>query len=148
MNTIKFSELKALRDIVGDEWREITEVIRPVNGAMYNDSGWDGDYRVIAASAIDEIMQDELSDDEYILGCFNDWFLASVLDIDVEVIEAMQKAEAFEAIGKLVISMDKLQELQAEYAGADGYGHHFSHYDGSEEEITLGGENYYVFRIN
>lgn len=148
MEYIKFSELKALRDIVGDEWREITEVIKPINGAMYNDSGWDGAYRVIAASAIDEIMHDELSSDEYILGCFNDWFLASVLDMDVEVIEAMQQAEAFEEIGKLVISMGKLPELQAEYASADGYGHHFSHYDGSEEEITLGGQDYYVFRVN
>lgn len=31
---------------------------------------------------------------------------------------------------------------------ADGYGHHFSHYDGSEEEATLFGSDWYIFRTN
>ena len=44
------------------------------------------DWRFIREDAIDAIMQDELSADEYILGCFNDWFLAHVLDIDIYVI--------------------------------------------------------------
>jgi hypothetical protein len=30
----------------------------------------------------------------------------------------------------------------------DGYGHHFSHYDGSEVEMTLCGVNYFLFRVN
>jgi hypothetical protein len=31
---------------------------------------------------------------------------------------------------------------------ADGYGHHFSRYDGSEEEFNLNGESWYIFRTN
>jgi RNAse (barnase) inhibitor barstar len=31
---------------------------------------------------------------------------------------------------------------------ADGYGHHFSSYDGSELEYTFGEEDYYIFRTN
>jgi len=31
---------------------------------------------------------------------------------------------------------------------ADGYGHHFSGYDGSEFEYTFGEEDYYIFRTN
>ena len=31
---------------------------------------------------------------------------------------------------------------------ADGYGHHFSGYDGSEFECEFGGEEYSIFRVN
>ena len=102
------------------------------------------DWRFIHEDDIDAIMQDELKSDEYILGCFNDWFLANILDIDVDVIQAMQKSEAFEAIGKLVISMGKIEELQSEYVQADGYGHHFGSYDG--ETYELNGQPYYAFK--
>lgn len=39
-------------------------------------------------------------------------------------------------------------EETAENCHVDGYGHHFSHYDGSEEEYTFDGDTYYIFRIN
>ena len=39
-------------------------------------------------------------------------------------------------------------EETAENCFADGYGHTFSTYDGSEEECVFGEENYYIFRIN
>ena len=100
-------------------------------------------YRFIREDEIDEIQQDELSGDEYMLGCFNAWFLADVIGVDEDAITAMQQAEAYEAIGKLILSGGHLQRLQERYASADGYGHHFSHYDGSEEQI---GE-YLVFRV-
>ena len=55
----------------------------------------------------------------------------------------MQGAEAFEGIGKMLAP--HIEEVQEEYARADGYGHHFNHYDFSEEEMTIAGVNYYVF---
>ena len=116
--------------------REVLENIRDEESDFCVDS-----YRFIRSDSIDEIMQEELSADDYMLGCFNAWFIADILDIDTEVIEAMQEAEAFAAIGKLVHSLDKLEELQKAYASADGYGHHFNNWDGSENEV---GE-YYVF---
>lgn len=102
------------------------------------------EYRVIKTDDIPEIMADELSSNEYILGCFNAWFLAGILDISQDVIEAMQQSEAFEAVGKLIIDLGKLGELVEGYISADGAGHHFSCYDFSEEET---GE-YTVFCVN
>lgn len=116
--------------ISAPNWREVVKEVE--SGS--SDFEVDG-VRFINSADIDRIQQDELSGDPYILGCFNAWFLASILEIDQDVIEAMQEAEAFEALGKLILSMDKLSELQQEYASADGYGHHFNHYDGSEEEL-------------
>lgn len=39
-------------------------------------------------------------------------------------------------------------EQTAENCYADGYGHHFAHYDGNEYEHKIGGELYYIFRTN
>lgn len=142
---MKFSEIKKIRAFCDSltsspDWKEVTENI--VNGE--SDFEIDG-VRFIDSASIDEIQQYELSSDEYVLGCFNDWFVADILGIDCEVIEALQKAEAYEAIGKLIISLGKLPELQAAYASADGYGHHFNRYDFSENELRVDGRLYHVF---
>ena len=110
-----------------------------------------GNLRFINEDNIDRIMQEELSNDEYILGCFNAWFIADILNIDSDVIEEMQKAEAYTAIGKLILSMGKLEELQEKYALADGYGHHFNSWDGSEDTMSFISDDvpdYYIFREN
>jgi len=142
---MKLSHIKTVKSFCNDlhsqpDWREVIE-----NVLKYENDFTVDDVRFIAASVIDEIQQDELASDLYCLGCFNAPFLADVLDIDCDVIEAMQEAEAFEAIGKLIISMGKLEELQADYSRYDGYGHHFNSYNGGEEEITINGINYLVF---
>ena len=142
---LKFSEIKTVRKFCDDltstpDWREVTQNI------VDEESDFDVDgVRFINSDSIDEIQQDEISSDLYCLGCFNDWFIAYVTGIDVDVIQAMQKAEAFEAIGKLIISLGKLQELQSAYASADGYGHHFNHYDFGEEELRVDGRLFHVF---
>jgi len=136
---MKFSEIKEVRELVGHNWRDVVESI-----SMEEDDFEVDLHRFIRMDKIDEIQCEELASEEYVLGCFTDWFLADVLDIDIDVVEAMQKAEAFEALGKLVLSMDKLEELQQSYMSADGYGHHFAHYDHNEHEL---GE-YYAFRVN
>ena len=140
---MRYSELKALKAFCESltsepDWREVFD------HAGEDDFEVDG-VRFIADSAIDQVQQDELESDLYCLGCFNASFIAGVIDIDSDVIAAMQKAEAYEALGKLIVSLGKLPELQSEYASADGYGHHFNGYDFSEEEITLGGTEYHVF---
>lgn len=142
---MKYSELKAIKTFCdglfsAPDWREVFDNIYDkepdfeVNNVRFIDSEF-----------IDQIQQDELSDDEYMLGSFNSWFLADVLGIDEDVILAMKKAEAYEAIGKLILSMGKLEELQKKYAAADGYGHHFNNWNGDQEEIIIGKSHYYVF---
>ncbi len=98
-------------------------------------------YRFIRKDAIDKIQESELADDIYILGCFNASFLSDFLPLDTEDIKDMQKAEMYDIIGKL--AMENVAEIQQEYAKIDGYGHHFNHYDGNEEELI----NYYAFKL-
>lgn len=142
---MKYSEIKRLKSFCESlhsepEWREVLENI------LSGETDFEVDeVRFINFSEIDRIQCEELESDDYILGCFNAWFLSDVLEIDEEVIKAMQEAEAFEAIGKLIKSMDKLEELQADYSSTDGYGHHFNHYDGGEEEFHVNGNSFYVF---
>jgi len=136
---MKFSEIKEVRELVGHNWRDALESIR-----MEEDDFEVDLHRFIRMDKIDEIQQNELSWEPYILGCFTDWFLAGILNLDIDVIKELQKAEAYEALGKMVLSMDKLEELQEQYVSCDGYGHHFAHYDHNEHELG----DYYAFRVN
>jgi len=104
------------------------------------------DYRFIKVSEIDTIQQDELKDDLYILGCFNADFIADNTDLSFKVVQALQKAKAFEELGELIV--DDIETIQSEYSRLDGYGHHFGRYDGNEYEITLNDIDYYYFRTN
>ena len=142
---MKYSELKQIHAFCDGlfstpDWREVAGNISNEE----DDFEVDG-VRFIEDGAILDILADELASDEYVLGCFNADFLAGVTGVDSDVFEAMQKAEAYEAIGKLVISMGKLEELAEQYASADGYGHHFNGYDFGEEELSVNGRLYHVF---
>lgn len=140
---MKMSKIKEIKSIVGDFWREVLEEVLDDNNDFEV-----GNYRFISSEFIDEIMCEELSNDEYILGCFCTWFLSDILEIDQDVIDAMKEAEAFEAIGKLVISLGKLEDVQQGYVSNDGYGNHFAHYAHEENEIHIDGKDYYYFRVN
>lgn len=142
---MRYSELKQIKQFCDDlfstpDWREVVENIQDGEADFEVDG-----VRFINSGSIDQVMQDELESDLYCLGCFNAWFIADVTGIDQEAIEELQKAEAYTAIGKLIVSMGKLEELQGEYAWQDGYGHHFNSYDFSEEELTVNGETFHVF---
>ncbi len=102
-----------------------------------------GGYRFINQDSIDSIMEDELSGDEYVLGVANAWFIAEVTGVDKEAIEAMQKADCYAAIGKMILSLDCLSDYQQGIVRHDGYGPYFAHYDGEQHELG----NYYVFQI-
>lgn len=137
---MKLSEIKEVKNLADDQWREAVEQM------LDEEPDFEvNDFRFIHQDSIDKIQQEELSDDEYILGCFNDWFLADILGINFDTVQTMQKKECFEALGKLVIDLGKLEELQEKYAREDGYGHHFSHYDGYLYDMPNG---YYAFRMN
>ena len=85
--------------------------------------------------------------DNYLLGCFNDWFIADNTNLSLRVVQALQKAEAFEELGELIQEND-LDAFIEEYVRLDGWGHVFGSYDGSNDEVTINGESYIVFRVN
>ncbi len=133
-----FTQMKQLKEIADGNFDAVRDAIC---------DGWDSDIRIIHRDEIDEAMKEELESDPYTLGCFNASFLADIetLNLDREFIEKLQESEAFEAIGELIIrTPGALEEIVEDYARLDGYGHHFSHYDGDEHEVG----NYYAFRIN
>ena len=135
---MKYSEIKQVKAFCEDlfsqpDWREVIENIESGEADFEVDG-----VRFISDEGIDEIMQDELSSDESILGCFNSRFISIILGVRESVIKDIQEAEAFEAIGRWIIDSNKLEKLQQKYVEADGYGHHFNYYDGNEEELTIG----------
>lgn len=119
-------------------WREVIEQLQD-ESTDFEVAG----YRFIADEVIDSIQQDELESDEYVLGCFAPWLIADVLNMDTEAVEKIQKA-APQALGELLISQNKVAEIQREYVRHDGYGHHFAHYDGEHHEMF----GYNAFRVN
>lgn len=132
-----FYELKeALAYIVDTLEQDLTD--------FYLEDFCGGEVRIIHKNDIDEIQQEELKSDMYVLGCFNADFVAKVTGLPQQMIEACQQAEAYEAIGEGILATDSLEKLQSEYASEDGYGHHFARYDGETHET----ENFYIFRSN
>ena len=141
MKLAQLRDVKNLSNELDIDFRELTEQITDEN----NDFEME-DYRFIKVSEIDTIQQDELKSDLYILGCFVDRFIADNTNLSLKVVQALQKAEAFEELGELML--DDIETLQSEYVSMDGYGHHFGRYDGNEYEITLNDVEYYYFKIN
>lgn len=141
MRLSQLRDVKELSNELDIDFRELTEqLIDEVDDFEIND------YRFIKVSEIDTIQQDELKSDLYILGCFNADFIEDNTNLSLKVIQALQKAEAFEELGELIV--DDIETIQSEYVRMDGYGHHFGRYDGNEYEITLNDVEYYYFKIN
>ena len=141
---MKLSQLRDVKNLSNEldiDFRELTEqIINEVDDFEMED------YRFIKVSEIDTIQQDELKSDLYVLGCFSDWFIADNTDLSLKVVQALQKAEAFEELGELIV--DDIETIQSEYVRMDGYGQHFGRYDGNEHETVLNNVEYYYFKIN
>lgn len=140
-----YTDLKAIKTFCDnnniDDWKEIAE-----NLINTEDDFEVNDYRFIRSSKIDAIQQEELTNDLYILGCFNADFIADNTNLSYNAVTALQDADAYEALGEIM--EPNIEEIQSEYARLDGYGHHFNRYDGNEIEQEFIGEDYYVFRVN
>lgn len=103
------------------------------------------EYRVIANDEIASVMADALSGDEYVLGCFNADFLSGIIGIPSDAIQKIQNADCYEELGMIITAdNEKLGKLVDDYISADGAGHHFSSYDGSETDAGY----FTVFCVN
>ena len=141
---MKYSELKTIRAfcdglVSSPDWRGVVQNI--VDG----ETDFEVDnVRFIDSDHIDRIQADEMESDSYILGCFNASAVADATGWPIALIEAAQKGEAFSEIGD-ALTREQVEALQHIYSRADGYGHHFNSYDGSEEELGADGRLFHVF---
>jgi hypothetical protein len=146
---LTITQLRKIITVCNDLGIDTREV---VNHIYDNDNDFEVDnYRFLSESEIDKIQKDELSSDTYILGCFNAWFIADHTDLSLDIVEALQSAEKYEEIGKHILDNGYIDDIQENYAAMDGYGHHFSSYDGNTIEDLIGLDDltsYYIFRIN
>lgn len=141
MKYSQIKQLKAFCESLHSEpaWREVLDNI------LSDESDFEVDnVRFIDSEHIDEIQTDELESDEYILGCFTDHAIAHATGWPIALIEAAQKGESYEEIGK-AMTREHIEALQQYYSSCDGYGHHFNRYDGNEEELWIDGKTYHVF---
>ena len=142
---MKLSQIKELKSFCEDlfstpNWREVLEEVLNDNDDFTVD-----DVRFIESDSINDILASELESDEYVLGCFNSSFISDVTGWPMVLIEAAQTNEGYAKLGKAIIKEGFMEDLAKKYASADGYGHHFNSYDGSEEEVTINGKLYHVF---
>lgn len=133
-----------LRNIINVA-NELSIDVRELAENAGNDDFTIDEYRFVKESEALNILIDHYEGDTYILGCFNDWFIAECCDIDIEVVEALQSTENYEALGKLMLK-NGIEDLIEEYIRLDGYGHAFYSYDGGHSELMIDGEEYIYFR--
>lgn len=125
-----------LKDLNTDDLLEVTERMNDGEADITVEG-----VRIIHQDEIDTVMAAEIGGDNYAMGCFNSWFLSDLLELPLEVIEALQLGGSHEVIGQMIVDKDLIDELVSEYVQYDGYGHHFNGYNGSELEVG----KYYVF---
>ncbi len=141
---MKLSEIKKLKLFCeslhsNPDYKEVLE-----NITKGEDDFWVDEVRFINTNSIQEVLEDYLASDEYTLGCFTSYAIAEATGWPQVLIEAAQKGEAFEEIGK-AMRAEHIAELARIYASQDGYGHAFNAYDFSEEELKINDELYHVF---
>ena len=144
-SSLNFTELKNIVSIAnnyGVDKKELLENIENENNDFEVDN-----YRFILESDAEEIAKNMYECDAYMLGCFNDWFIADNCNINCRAVQALQKAEAFTELGEMMLD-NGIDELISEYCRLDGYGHVFGSYDGNNDEVTINGDLYIVFRTN
>lgn len=146
--SIKFSAIKSLKSFCEGLYSE--PCYREVLLCILDESTdfEVNNVRFITDETILSVMVDEVFGDDYILGCFNASFITNNSSLPLEIVEACQECEAFEAIGKglnATMDQDEKESFCEEYVSVDGYGHHFNSYDSTEEEFTFNGLMFHVF---
>jgi len=113
------------------------------------DDCYNVDYYVLTDSEADEKAKEYITES---LWAFTPNFLSERTGLDTEVFKAIQnngKCESNnDSIYNIVQKLDDIDEFVSAAIGADGRGHFMSSYDGCENEETIEGETFYIYRIN
>jgi len=97
--------------------------------------------------ALDEVVN-MYEGNEDLLGSFYASFIDDYILLDIDDIIALQEAEQYQVIGKLILNSGKISEMMEEYIRLDGYGHALNSYDGNYEELNINNVDYIVYRNN
>lgn len=112
----------------------------------YNTEDYNNDYLVLTDEEADEKAKEYILDSVW---AFTPSFLASFTGFDIEVFEAIQNNGRCESNNSAILSMiEDEDEFVSDAISADGRGHFMSTYDGEENEETVNGETFYIYRIN
>lgn len=104
------------------------------------------DYKVLTDEEANELAKEYILDSVW---AFNPSFLSEQTGIDIEVFEAIQGNDRCESNNSVILSMIKdCKEFVDDAISADGRGHYITTYDGKEDEETVNGEKFYIYRIN
>ena len=105
------------------------------------------EYLVLDDDEADVACQESIEDS---LWAFRPSFLSSMTSIDESVFEALaDKCEdANDAVRSIINGSCGIDSFVESAIGADGRGHFLGHYDGEENEISVDGAEYYVYRQN
>ena len=114
--------------------------------AEYDDSDYNNDYLVLTDEEADEKAKQYILDSVW---AFNPSFLSSFTGFDIEVFEAIQNNGRCESNNDAILSMIKDEDdFVSDAISADGRGLFLSSYDGCENEETVNGTIFYIYRQN
>lgn len=106
----------------------------------------DDDYLVLTDEEADEKAKEYILDS---LWAFTPNFLSSATGVHEDVFIAIQNNGKCESNNDAILSLvDDEDELVEEAIRWDGRGHFMSHYDGCENEETVNGVTYFIYRQN
>lgn len=108
---------------------------------------WSREYMVLDECERNEKVKEYIQET---LWAFYPSFLAEETGLPEEVFHALtEKCESGnDAILTLIEKTCGLDAFVDSAVKADGYGHFLSPYDGEEGEVSVKGENYFIYRIN
>ena len=115
----------------------------------YDTDDYNNDYLVLTDSEADDKSKGYILNS---LWAFTPSFLSERTELDSEVFEAIQSNGKCEdnndTIYNLVQKLDSIEDFVSAAISADGRGHFMNSYDGNENEETVNGETFYIYRIN
>ena len=115
----------------------------------YDEDNYNNDYLVLTDEEADEKAKEYILDS---LWAFNASFIAYHTDLDEEVIQAIHdngKCESNnDTIHNLIKKLGDIDDFVSDAISADGRGHFMSSYDGNENEETVNGTTFYIYRLN
>lgn len=138
-----------------EDKRRIAYRIWSIDNGGSDDAEFDGntvrdgsrEYLVLTDEEADKACRELVKESVW---AFNSDFLASFTGFDSMVFEALaDKCEdANDAILSIIEGTNGFDGFYEDAVEDDGRGHFLSSYDGEENEFSIGGEYFYIYRIN